>query len=64
MTLKRTFTLIAAAGLAAALYYYYGGHQTPEGQPPLASFSLPSFQEAFNGDATSDVRVVLMFSPT
>ena len=63
MTLKRTFTFIAAAGLAAALYYYYGGHQTPEGQPPLASFSLPSFQEAFNA-ASGDVRVVLMFSPT
>ncbi len=66
MIIKRIFGLAAVAALGGAIFYYYGGHQAPEGQPPLADLSpanFASFQDAFN-KADGEVRVVLMFSPT
>ena len=66
MTIKRILGLGAIAAVGAAIFYYYGGHQAPDGQPPLAELSpanFASFQEAFN-KADGEVRVVLMFSPT
>jgi uncharacterized protein (UPF0333 family) len=55
--------LLVAVGV---VYYFYGGHSTPKGQPPLASFSsgdLTPLKTAFN-DSASTVRVVAMLSPT
>ena len=66
MTIKRIFGLAAVASLCGALFYLYGGHQAPDGQPPLADLSpanFASFRDAFN-QAGGEVRVVLMFSPT
>jgi len=57
--------VIALLGFAVA-WYFYGGHATPEGQPPLLSFSgddVTPLKNAFNNSASS-VRVLVMLSPT
>jgi hypothetical protein len=54
------------AVLVAALLYLYGGGQTPSGQPPLRSVTnqnIADIKNEFNA-AKSEVRVVLMLSPT
>ncbi len=66
--MNRTRTLIAVGliGLAAILFYFYGGHRVPSGQPQLAYLTpetFPGLQAAFNS-AKSDVRVMLLLSPT
>jgi hypothetical protein len=66
MTRKRIVLVVVVLVAFAALYYFYGGHSTPEGQPPLVSFSsgdLMPLKAAFN-DSASSIRVVVMLSPT
>ncbi len=66
MTTKRILTIAGSLALAGALFYFYGGHQTPDGQLPLAELNSGNFAslgEAFNA-AEGEVRVILMFSPT
>ena len=57
---------LSALVVVAALVYFYGGHETPAGQPPLASLTsetLSQFETAFDV-AKSDVRVLMFLSPT
>ncbi len=66
--MRRKPLLIAALAiaLAGALFYFYGGHQTPNGQPPLRSLTTQNVAEvknAFNA-AQDGVRVLLLLSPT
>jgi hypothetical protein len=66
--MRRKSILIAAAAiaLAGALFYFYGGHQTPNGQPPLRGLTTQNIAEvknAFNA-AKDDIRVLLLLSPT
>ncbi len=66
MNRKRMLLAVIVLGVLGAVYYLYVGHATPQGQPPLVSFSsgdLTPLKTAFNGSASS-VRVVLMLSPT
>ncbi len=58
-----TVVVLAVVGIA---WYFYGGHKTPQGQPPLLSFSaddLTPLKTEFNNSASS-IRVVVMLSPT
>lgn len=55
-----------ALGILGVLIYFYGGHQTPNGQRPLAdlnSATLSGFKEEFNS-SQSQVRMFLLLSPT
>jgi hypothetical protein len=66
--MKRRYIIGAAvvAVLLAAFLYLYGGGQTPSGQPPLRSVTnqnVADIKKEFNA-ATSEVRVVLILSPT
>ena len=57
---------VGALAVVAVLVYLYAGHETPAGQPPLASLTpetLSQFETAFDS-AKRDVRVVLFLSPT
>ena len=66
MTRKRIVLVVVLLVAFGAVYYFYGGHSTPEGQPPLNSFSsrdLMPLKTAFN-DSASLIRVVVMLSPT
>jgi hypothetical protein len=57
---------VGVLAVVAVLSYLYAGHETPAGQPPLASLTpdtLSQFETAFDS-AKSDVRVVLFLSPT
>jgi len=65
---NRKFIAAAVGALAvvAVLLYLYAGHETPPGQPPLASLTpetVSQFETAFDS-AKNDVRVVLFLSPT
>jgi hypothetical protein len=64
---RKRIILIAGLVIAAGvLYHFYGGHATPQGQPPLFSFSsgdLAPLKTAFNASPSS-TRVILMLSPT
>jgi hypothetical protein len=66
MTRKRILLVVVLLVAFGAVYYFYLGHSTPEGQPPLVSFSsgdLTPLKTAFNGSASS-IRVVIILSPT
>jgi hypothetical protein len=66
MSRKHVLIVAFAVALAGALFYFYGGHQTPNGQPPLRSLTSQNVAEvknAFNA-AKADVRVLLLLSPT
>ena len=66
MSRKRILLIVVVIPILAVAYYLYGGHSTPKGQPPLASFSgndLTPLKTAFNGSASS-IRVLVMLSPT
>jgi len=66
MSRKRIFLIVLVVAVLAVAYYFYGGHSTPKGQPPLASFSgndLTPLKTAFNNSASS-IRVLVMLSPT
>jgi hypothetical protein len=66
MTRKRILLVVVLLVAFGAVYYFYGGHSTPNGQPPLISFSsgdLMLLKTAFNTSASS-IRVVVMLSPT
>jgi hypothetical protein len=57
---------VGALAVVAVLVYLYAGHETPAGQPPLATLTpdtLSQFETAFDS-AKGDVRVVLFLSPT
>jgi hypothetical protein len=58
--------VLVLAGLLALGRYYFGGERVPDGQPPLVSLSATNFDQlraAFN-EASGEVRIVLLFSPT
>jgi hypothetical protein len=66
MNRKRTLIAIAALLAIGVSFYFYGGHQAPVGQPPLARLTpenLSEIKNAFNA-ATSEVRVLVLLSPT
>ncbi len=67
MTRKILLTIFAAAVLlGAGLAYFYGGHTVPAGQPELLDLTpqtLSAIETSFN-EAKSDVRVLLLLSPT
>ena len=66
MNRKRMLLVGILLVVFGAVYYLYGGHSTPKGQPPLASFSpgdLTPLKTLFNASASS-VRIVVMLSPT
>jgi hypothetical protein len=66
MSRKRILFVVVIVAVFGLAYYLYGGHTTPKGQPPLASFSsgdLTPLKTAFNNSASS-VRVLVMLSPT
>jgi len=57
---------VVVAVLLAAVLYLYGGGQTPSGQPSLRSVTdqtVADIKNEFNA-AKSEVRVVLLLSPT
>jgi hypothetical protein len=63
---KRILLVVVLLVVFGAVYYFYGGHSTPEGQPPLVSFSpgdLAPLKTAFNASGSS-IRVIVMLSPT
>jgi hypothetical protein len=66
MSRKRILLFAVLLVAFGVVYYLYGGHSTPQGQPPLVSFSsgdLAPLKTAFN-DSASSIRVVVMLSPT
>jgi hypothetical protein len=66
MNRKRVLLVVVLLLVFGVAYYFYGGHVTPQGQPPLVSFSagdLTPLKTPFNASASS-VRVVVMLSPT
>jgi hypothetical protein len=66
MNRKRSFFVALLLVAFGIVYYFYGGSSTPEGQPPLLSFSsgdLTPLNAAFNNSA-SLIRVLVMLSPT
>ena len=57
---------LAALVILAGLFYLYGGHQTPNGQPPLTDLNaanLGELKNEFNG-SQRDVRMLVLLSPT
>ncbi len=57
---------LAALAIFAGLFYLYGGHQTPNGQAPLADLNpanLGELKNEFNGSEAS-VRMLVLLSPT
>ena len=66
MTRKSTLWLIVVIPLLAVAFYLWGSSHTPPGQPPLMSLNNANFidfQQTFNA-AASDMRIVLLLSPT
>jgi len=59
-------TALVFACLLALCWHFYGGTRVPAGQPPLVTLTSTNFEQlraAFN-EATGEVRVVLLLSPT
>jgi len=57
---------LAALAILGSLFYLYGGHQTPNGQAPLANLNetnLSELRNEFNG-GQANVRLLLLLSPT
>ncbi len=57
---------VAALAVFAGLFYLYGGHQTPNGQAPLADLNAANLRELkseFNSTQV-DVRMLVLLSPT
>ena len=66
MKRKHIVGAIIALVVLVALFYFYGGSQTPPGQAPLRSLTaqnIGEIRDEFNA-AKSDVRVLLLLSPT
>jgi hypothetical protein len=66
MSRKRILLIASVVAALVVAYYLYGRHSTPNGQPPLASFSgndITPLKTAFNNSASS-IRVLVMLSPT
>ncbi len=67
--MKKGLSIFAAfvfVGLLALGWHFYGGARVPAGQPALVSLTSTNFDElraAFNA-ASSEVRIVLLLSPT
>jgi len=60
------FAVLVLVGLFALGRHFYGGRAVPAGQPPLVSLTATNFDQlraAFNS-ASSEVRIVLLLSPT
>ena len=57
---------VAALAVFGGLFYLYGGHQTPNGQAPLADLNAANLSELkneFNEDK-ANVRILVLLSPT
>ena len=66
MARKLILAAILAAALFGAFVYLRSGGQTPSGQAPLQALTaqnFPDIRNSFNS-ASSDVRVLLLLSPT
>jgi outer membrane lipopolysaccharide assembly protein LptE/RlpB len=66
--MKKSLYILAVVfvGLLALGWHFRGGEKVPAGQPPLLSLTSANFDQlraAFN-DASGDVRIVLLLSPT
>jgi hypothetical protein len=66
--MKKSLYVLAVVfvGLLALGWHFHGGEKVPAGQPPLLSLTPANFDQlraAFN-DASGDVRIVLLLSPT
>jgi len=66
--MKRKYILgaLPAVLLVAVPLYFSGGHQAPEGQPPLQNLTpqnLAEIKNEFNA-AKSKARLLLLMSPT
>ena len=58
--------VFVVAALSVLGWHFYGGEKVPAGQPPVVSLTSANFEQlrtAFNS-AASDVRIVLLLSPT
>jgi hypothetical protein len=66
MKRKHIVGAIIAVVVLVALFYFYGGSQTPSGQAPLRSLTAQNIGEIRDqlNAAKSDVRVLLLLSPT
>jgi hypothetical protein len=65
-TLLSTFAALVVVGLLVLSHHFYGGEKVPAGQPPLLSLTSANFDQlrsSFN-EASGDVRIVLLLSPT
>ena len=66
MTRRNIALGVAALAIFAGLFYLYGGHQTPNGQPPLTDLNAANLNELrneFNG-SHAQVRILVLLSPT
>ena len=67
--MKKSLSIVGALVAVALLtlgQHFYGGERVPAGQPPLLSLTSANFDQlrsSFN-EATGDVRIVLLLSPT
>jgi hypothetical protein len=58
--------VIVIIGLSTLGWHFYGGSKVPAMQPPLVFLTSSNFDQlrtSFN-DATGEVRIVLLLSPT
>jgi hypothetical protein len=67
--MKKRLSILAAFVIVALLalgWHFYGGQTVPSGQAPLVSLTpnkIDQLRAAFN-QASGDVRIVLLLSPT
>lgn len=57
---------LTALVVFAGLFYLYGGHQTPNGQAPLADLNSANLSELKNefNLSQANVRMLVLLSPT
>lgn len=66
MTRRNIGLGLLAVGVFIGLFYLYGGHQTPNGQAPLADLNaanLGDLKNQFNA-SHANVRILVLLSPT
>lgn len=57
---------LTAVAIFGGLFYLYGGHQTPNGQAPLADLNAANLGELKNefNNSQASVRLLVLLSPT